>query len=60
MKVVGIEKFGMFVEFLPTRTGLVHFSELGPGEELNDFDLDDEIDVSLLAVGASALDENDA
>lgn len=49
---MGIEKFGMFVEFLPTRTGLVHFSELALGEELNDFDLNDEIDVVLLAVSA--------
>lgn len=49
-KVVGIEKFGMFVEFLPAKTGLVHTSELGAGEALGDFDVGDEVDVHLVSV----------
>ena len=50
VKVAGIEKFGLFVEFLPGKSGLVHVSELLADEDLNDFDLHDEIDVILLAV----------
>ena len=50
VKVVGIEKFGLFVEFLPSRPGLLHTSELANNEDLNDFDINDIIDVMLLAV----------
>ena len=40
----------MFVEFLPGKQGLLHSSELAEGEDLTDFDLDDRLDVTLLAV----------
>lgn len=49
-KVAGAEKFGLFVEFLPGRQGLLHVSELAPGEDLGDFDLDDKVDVTCVAV----------
>lgn len=47
-KVAGVEKFGLFVEFLPDQQGLVHVSELGG--ELPDFSVGDVMDVKLLEV----------
>lgn len=48
--VAGVERFGLFVEFLPGRQGLLHISELAAGEELEDFDADDKLDVKLVGV----------
>ena len=47
-RVAGIEKFGLFVEFLPEQQGLVHVSELGGS--LEDFSIGDAMDVKLLEV----------
>ena len=46
--VAGVEKFGIFVEFLPGQQGLVHVSELGGA--LSDFSVGDNVDVKLLEV----------
>jgi polyribonucleotide nucleotidyltransferase len=49
-KVANVENFGLFVEFLPGRQGLLHISELARGEELETFKPEDTIDVLLAAV----------
>ena len=56
VKVAGIEKFGLFVEFLPGRQGLLHVSEIDvdPGTDLNEWDLEDEVDVKLIGVSSLA------
>ena len=46
--VAGIEKFGLFVEFLPSQQGLVHVSELVM--PLEDYSVGDTVDVKLLEV----------
>lgn len=49
-KVVGVENFGVFVEFLPGRQGLLHTSELATGETLATFKEGDIVDVFLAGV----------
>lgn len=39
------------MEFLPGRQGLVHTSEFAQGEGLDDFKLNDKVDVTLAGVG---------
>lgn len=46
--VAGIEKFGLFVEFLPSQQGLVHVSELV--RPLGAYSVGDAVDVKLLEV----------
>ena len=48
----GLEKFGMFVEFLPGRQGLVHVSELDltRSSDASAFSVGDIVDVKLLEV----------
>jgi predicted RNA-binding protein with RPS1 domain len=48
--VTGKEKFGVLVEFLPSRTGLVHTKDLG-SVNLDDLEVGSTIDVKLLEVG---------
>ncbi|KAK9793187.1 hypothetical protein WJX73_010058, partial [Symbiochloris irregularis] len=48
VKVASVEKFGLFVEFLPEQQGLCHVSELGG--ELSSFSAGDTVDVKLLEV----------
>ncbi len=45
-----MERFGIFVEFLPGKQGLVHVSEFATGEGLDDFKVDDKLDVILAGV----------
>jgi len=49
-KVVGVENFGVFVEFLPGRQGLLHTSELATGETLATFKEGDIVDVFLAGI----------
>ena len=46
--IAGIEKFGLFVEILPSQQGLVHVSELV--KPLDDYSIGDLVDVKLLEV----------
>ena len=48
--VAGVERFGIFVEFLAGRQGLVHTSEFALGEGLDDFKVNDKVDVTLAGV----------
>ena len=48
--MAGVERFGYFVEFLTGRQGLLHVSELGQGETLDNFEVNDKIDVKLIGV----------
>jgi polyribonucleotide nucleotidyltransferase len=52
-KVDSVEKFGLFVEVLPGKTGLVHMSELDTDRtaSLSDWSPGDTMDVKLLEVG---------
>eukprot|EP00884_Botryococcus_braunii_P005331 jgi/Botrbrau1/1479/Bobra.178_3s0035.1 len=54
--VTGQEKFGVYAEFIPTRTGLVHSSELGLGKTAKpeDFEIGSKIDVKLLEIGENS------
>lgn len=50
---MGVERFGLFVEFLPGRQGLLHVSELDSGESLEGFSVGQKVDVVLSAVRRS-------
>lgn len=56
-KVESVEKFGLFVEILPGKTGLLHLSELDTDRtaSLDDWKAGDSIDVKLLEVICPAL-----
>lgn len=51
-RIESIEKFGILVEILPGRTGLVHTSELDVDRTVppDSFSADDRLDVKLLEV----------